>query len=122
MSHSLELAVGAISIAMFVGTLAAIPWLVSRLPTDYFVQPPPKHPLPTRIARNAFGTLLVIMGIAMLVLPGQGILTILVGVSIVDLPIRHRLVRWLLLRPKVESVMQRLREKAGKPPLLFPDG
>jgi UPF0716 family protein affecting phage T7 exclusion len=73
-----------------------------------------------KIARNVLGALLIIAGIAMLVLPGQGILTILVGLSIVDLPIKHRIMRWLLQQPKVRDGIQHLRESGGKPPLVIP--
>ena len=120
MSRTLELIIGIVSVTMFVGTLAAIPWLVRRLPPDYFVRPPPKHSLPKKIVRNVLGFALIAAGIAMLVLPGQGILTILIGLSIVDLPVKHRIMRWLLQRPKIQEGVQRLRSKAGKPPLVIP--
>ncbi|HVH43633.1 MAG TPA: PGPGW domain-containing protein [Labilithrix sp.] len=120
MSRTVELIIGIVSITMFVGTLAAIPWLVRRLPADYFVRPPPKHSLAKTIARNVLGFVLIAAGIAMLLLPGQGIITILIGLSIVDLPIKHRAIRWLLQRPKIQEGVQRLRSKAGKPPLVIP--
>lgn len=120
MSRTVELIVGIVSITMFVGTLAAIPWLIRRLPADYFVRPPPKHSLPKKIARNVLGFALIAAGIAMLVLPGQGIITVLIGLSIVDLPVKHRILQWLLGRPKIQEGVQRLRSKAGKPPLVIP--
>lgn len=120
MSRTVELIVGIVSITMFVGTLAAIPWLIRRLPADYFVRPPPKHSLPKKIARNVLGFALIAAGIAMLVLPGQGIITVLIGLSIVDLPVKHRIMQWLLERPKIQEGVQRLRSKAGKPPLVIP--
>ena len=120
MSHTVEVIIGIVSITMFVGTLATIPWLVRRLPADYFVRPPPQHSLPKKIARNVLGFALIAAGIAMLVLPGQGILTALIGLSIVDLPIKHRVIRWLLQRPKIQEGVQRLRSTAGKPPLVIP--
>ncbi|MBX3212840.1 MAG: hypothetical protein KF850_12450 [Labilithrix sp.] len=118
--HPLELVIGIMSVAMFLGTLVAIPWFVRRLPADYFVRPPPERGLAKRIAQNLLGVTFIAAGIAMLVLPGQGILTILIGVSIVDLPVKHRLMRWLLLRPAIQDGIQRLRTRAGKPPLLLP--
>lgn len=121
MARTLELFVAIASVAMFVGTLAAIPWLIRRLPVDHFVRPPTKRSLPKRIAQNVLGFILVAGGVAMLVLPGQGILTILLGLSIVDLPVRQRVFRWLLLRPRVVDAMQGLRAKAGKPPLVIPE-
>jgi hypothetical protein len=119
-THTVELVLGIVSVVFFVGTIAAIPWAVRRLPADYFVRPPPQHALLKKIARNVLGALLIIAGIAMLVLPGQGILTILVGLSIVDLPIKHRIMRWLLQQPKVRDGIQHLRESGGKPPLVIP--
>lgn len=120
MPRVLELTLGIVSVAMFVGMLVAVPWFVRRLPADYFVRPPPKHSLPKKIARNVLGVLLIAAGIAMLVLPGQGVITILLGLSIIDLPIKHRILRWLFERPTIQEGVQRLRAKAGKPPLVIP--
>lgn len=120
MSHTAEIALGVVSVLMFVGTLAAIPIVVKRLPPDYFVRPASPHPLWMKIARNVLGSVLVVAGIAMLVLPGQGVLTILVGLSIMDLPVKHRVLRWLLQKPAIRDGMQRMRERAGRPPLLIP--
>jgi hypothetical protein len=73
-----------------------------------------------RIARNALGVLLVLLGIAMLLLPGQGLITLLVGVLLVDFPGKQRLVQRLLGRPKALKVVNKMREKHGKPPLAPP--
>lgn len=108
------------SIAMFVGTIVAIPWLVRRMPEDHFVSPPPQRSLPVKVGRNVVGFALIAAGTAMLVLPGQGILTILIGLSVLDLPVKHRVLRFVLLRPKVEQALQAMRRRAGKPPLVFP--
>src|SRR6187401_1553135 len=101
MWRTVELVMGVLSITMFVGSLAAIPWLVRRLPPDYFVRPPPKHSFQMKIARNVGGVALIVAGVVMLLLPGQGIMTILVGLSVVDLPVKHRVVQWILERPKI---------------------
>src|SRR5262249_19574684 len=79
------------------------------------------RPLPMKVARNVLGAGLIGAGVAMLVLPGQGILTILIGVSIIDLPLKRRVLRRLLQQPKIQEGVQRLRSKAGKPPLVFPE-
>lgn len=121
MTRTLEIFIVLASAVMFVGTLAAIPWLVRRMPRDYFTSPPPKHSLPVRIGRNALGFVLIAAGVAMLVLPGQGILTILIGLSVVDLPVKHRIMRRLLLQPKVQRAVQHLRKTGGKPPLELPE-
>ena len=46
--------------------------------------------------RNAVGLVLVTAGLAMLVLPGQGIITLLVGIILMDFPGKHRLVELCL--------------------------
>lgn len=120
MSPKVELVIGIASAAMFVGTIAAIPWFVSRLPADYFVKPPPEHTLAKKIARNVLGFALIAAGVAMLVLPGQGILTILIGLSIVDLKAKHSIMRRILRQPSIQNAMQKIRTSAGRPPLIIP--
>ena len=116
----LEVTLIVVSVAMFVGSLIAIPVLVRRLPPDHFARPPEAHSLPTKILRNGVGALLVVAGIAMLVLPGQGIIAILFGLSIMDLSIKDRILRRLLTQKKIQEGVQRIRSKAGKPPLVIP--
>jgi hypothetical protein len=120
-STTLEIVVGVASAAMFVGSILAIPWLVRRLPQDYFVRPQRRRSLGVTILRNVFAVVLIALGIAMLVLPGQGIITVLVGLTFLDLPIKKRALRWLLQRKKIQEGVQRLRAKKGKPPLVIPE-
>lgn len=119
-----------VSALMFVGSLLAIPWLVVRIPADYFVRRQhfvdrwqPRHPL-LRIAllalKNSCGIVLVAAGVAMLVLPGQGILTILVGLMFLDFPGKLRLERRLAQQPAVMAAINWMRAKAGRPPLEVP--
>ncbi len=49
-----------------------------------------------RVLRIALGVILVLAGIAMLVLPGQGILTIIVGLNLIKPD--NALVKWLRVR------------------------
>ena len=117
---------GLFSALTFFGSLLAVPWLIGRLPTDYFIQHRRKvearhtrHPLVARIVfvlRNTLGTGLLLAGITMLVLPGQGIITILIGISCMDFPRKHRLMDALVRRPGVVSTLNWLRKKQNKPP------
>ena len=85
-----------ISVLMFVGSLLSLPWLLSIIPSDYFKDPEPyrmhhtfKHPLVRVViisGKNILGWMLVLTGIAMLVLPGQGLLTLVMGLLLVDFP------------------------------------
>jgi hypothetical protein len=120
-SRTVEVAAVAASVAMFVATVLAIPIFFAKIPDDFFVRRS-RHTLAKRALRNAAGWLLVLLGIAMLVLPGQGLLTLLVGLTLVDFPGKHRLLRWALLQPKMKHALDALREKAGRGPLVPPDG
>lgn len=113
---------GASLLLAVVGALAA-PYLIVHMPADYLLRErrPPEQASALRalawLLRNTFGALLLLAGIAMLVLPGQGLLTILVAVSLMDLPRKHRALRWLMRRTGLANLANRLRRRAGKPPL-----
>ena len=73
------------------------------------------------IGKNLLGGLLVLSGIAMLVLPGQGLLTIAMGLLLMDFPGKHRLERRIVrTRPVLRSINW-LRRKAHKNPLKIDD-
>jgi len=118
---------GIISLIMFLGSLAVIPYIIIRLPKDYFVSSHDhwlrNHPafLPVFIIQHVLGFILVVAGILMLVLPGQGILSILIGLSLISFPgkyqLLHRVFRW----KKVNQSMNWIRRKAGVESLQIPD-
>ena len=56
----------------------------------------------------------------MLVTPGQGVLTIVVGMLLFDFPGKFRLERWLVTRPTVWRSINWLRERAGREPSQTP--
>lgn len=129
-SPNLWVGVGVVSAVMFIGTLVAIPWAVARLPVDYFVgprrslHPESRHPVlafARRLARNTLGVVLVVAGVAMLVLPGQGILTMLLGVALVDFPGKREFEQRLLRQRHVRKSLQWLRKRADREPLEFED-
>jgi Putative transmembrane protein (PGPGW) len=121
----------AASVAMFLATPAVAGWLVVRLPTDYFTA---KRRTPTAwwrrhrglrplvlVVKNLAGIVLVVAGLVMLVTPGQGLLTIAVGLMLVDFPGKFRVERWLATRPPVWRSINWLRCRAGRQPLERPD-
>lgn len=113
----------------FAATLIAVPILVVRIPADYFARDsrqeaswPGKHPVLRALrvaAKNAIGGCLIVVGIAMLVLPGQGFLTIAIGVMLLDFPGKQGLARWLVARPPVLRGINWLRARRGHPPLIL---
>ena len=115
---------------MLVLTAIGIPFAIVRLPEDYLVNDGQagwldKQPTVVRwglrIFKNLLGVVLVILGIVMLVLPGQGILSIVLGLSLVDFPGRHALQCKLIRRPKVIDSINWIRRKFHRPPLILPD-
>lgn len=116
-----EIALIVFSVAMFVGSIVAIPIAIRRLPADHFVRPPAGAPLWKKLLRNTVGAIIVALGIAMLVLPGQGVIAILFGLSVMDLAVKDRIVRRLLCQKRIQEAVQRIRSRAGKPPLAIPE-
>ena len=71
------------------------------------------------VVRNVVGWVFVLAGVAMLVLPGQGLLSILAGLVLIDFPGKRRFERRLLASHVVRDAMNWLRRRAGKPPFDF---
>jgi len=121
---------GLASLALFVVSLVVFPLVVANLPGDYFVRDKRdpahqkrRHPVVwvlLSVVKNIFGFVLILAGIAMLVLPGQGILTILMGVALANFPGKFTLERRLVRRPAVGRALNRIRRFAGKDPLELP--
>jgi hypothetical protein len=116
-----------VSILLFVASLLAIPWIVARLPADYFCARRDRPSLLhlenarvrglLRVGKNVLGGLLLLAGIAMLVLPGQGIITILVSLILLDVPGKRRFLARIVNRPSVAHALNRIRRRHGQPPL-----
>lgn len=71
------------------------------------------------VAKNIAGLVLVIAGIVMLIGPGQGILTILIGLILMDIPGKRPLEARLIKRPVILAVVNRFRARYNKPPLVM---
>ena len=115
------------SAALTLGTLAALPWLVCQIPDDYFAT---KERLPVaeysphpvlhwifRIARNLLGIILLLLGLVMLVGPGQGLMAILAGLLLTEFPGKRRLEMWMIRRPGLLKGITWLRVRRVRPPL-----
>ena len=73
------------------------------------------------VFKNTLGAVLVLGGLAMLVLPGQGVLSILIGTSLLSLPGKRRLERWIVRSRAVMRGLNWIRRRAGQPPLEPPE-
>jgi len=118
------------SLLALLATLAAVPWVMSRLPADYFSRPGRTSwrlgtgvsivGLVLVVLKNALGVVLVVLGFIMLFTPGQGLLTLLAGLLLMNFPGKYRLERWLVLRPGVLRGLNWLRQRGGHPPFEAP--
>ena len=116
---------GTISFVIFVFSLISIRWLVALIPSDYFINREsskfkltyPSLWLVSIIIKNILGYTLIIGGILMLFLPGQGLFTIFVGLLLSNYPGKYYLERKLIAMPKIYKTVNWLRKKSNQPPL-----
>jgi hypothetical protein len=73
------------------------------------------------VAKNIVGFFLVILGIILSLpgVPGQGILTILLGLIMLDIPGKRPLEARIIKRPTILSAVNDLRARYKKPPLVM---
>lgn len=71
------------------------------------------------IAKNLLGIVLIVAGIIMLIGPGQGILTILIGLIMVDIPGKRPIEARIIKRPTILAAVNELRLRYNKPPLIM---
>lgn len=110
----------------FVLSLLLLPWFVSRIPVDYFTRPRDPHAWhvllqPRAMVRNMLGFPVLLAGIAMLVLPGQGLITIMIGLGIMIFPGKFELEKWVVTRKGVLQAVNWIRRKSHHPPLDTPE-
>lgn len=128
--QELALWAGLGSIVALLLTLLAVPWVVARLPADYFNRPrrsawrreqgEPWFANIFTVLKNMVGALLALLGVIMLFTPGQGLLTLLAGLLLMNFPGKYRLERYLAMRPGVLRGMNWLRGRRGEPPFEHP--
>lgn len=117
-------------VVTFAGSLGMVSFMLVRIPATYFHSSHDRAFLVDRhravrwsgmLMKNLIGGLLIVLGIIMSVpgVPGQGILTILLGLMLLDVPGKRRWEQKLVRRPKVLQTINRLRGKFGKPPLVL---
>ena len=130
LSDNILTAMAIFSVVTFVGSLIVVPIILARLPVDYFLNEE-RHLVATRskqpafffltqFVKNFFGGILILAGIAMLILPGQGILTILIGLGITNFPGKYKLERKLVSNQSVFKSLNWMRKRAGVEPFLYP--
>ena len=102
-------------------SVAAAWWVLREMPVDYFrADREATRSLAARIARNLAGIVVLLVGVAFLLSPGQGMVLILIGLMLTDLPGRRRLERAIARREPVFRLLNWARRKLGREPLLPP--
>jgi Putative transmembrane protein (PGPGW) len=121
--------IGFSSLIVFIVSLFFFPWLVARIPSDYFShkrrepllwkQLHPVFRFVILVLKNIVGLTLLLAGFAMILLPGQGWLSIFLGLILMDYPGKFQLERQIVSRPKLLRFINWLRRKQNQPPLFL---
>ncbi len=121
----------ALALYSLVSMLIAVPigvYLTTRLPSDYFINVESRrnhkylnrYPKIVRlvlpVASNFIGILLIVLGIIMLITPGQGILTIMAGLILTNFPGKFAFEKWFFRRHYVNQTVNWLRKRKGLAP------
>lgn len=126
-----EIAIGfAVFLVSFLGSAVGAAVVLCRLPVDHlrrddavpFEDRPRWQRLLLKIAKNTAGLFVILLGVVLSLpgVPGQGVLTILLGVMLLDLPGKQRFERRLMGRRSVLTGVNTVRARCGRAPLLAP--
>jgi len=122
---SILAALAAFSFLLLTTSLLATPWVLARLPANYFSKPPSVKPRSARrlcksVIKTILGGLMILTGLAMMITPGPGLVCLVLGMALCEFPGKHRLLKSVIRRPSVFSTLNWLRRKARKPPFVLP--
>ena len=128
LNNQIFIYISGFSTILFLSSLLGLSWLISMIPYNYFVDEKRvsfikmKNPLMwllIMILKNAIGLALILCGILMLILPGQGVLTIITGLIFLDYPGKFRFERLLVKNKLILNSMNWIRRKLDKPDLII---
>ncbi|HEX8198550.1 MAG TPA: hypothetical protein VF571_20310 [Pyrinomonadaceae bacterium] len=114
----------------FAVSLAAIVLVMVNIPANYFSPHYEQDFMPNThwtvkwgavILKNLLGVMLIALGIVLSLpgVPGQGLLTILLGLIMLDIPGKRPLEARIIQRPTIQSAINKLRGRFNKPPLVL---
>lgn len=120
----------ALFLISFTISFAAIGIVMVKIPENYFSSHYKRDFLPGSpwlvrwgavILKNILGVFLILLGIVLSLpgVPGQGVLTILLGLIMIDIPGKRPIEARIIQRPTVLAAINKLRSKYDKPPLLL---
>lgn len=115
----------------FIIGISIIPYLVGKIPYNYFLKNKRNWResytrygflfLLTTLLKNCFGVMLLLAGILMLFLPGQGLLTLFLGILLIDFPGKYKTERWLISQPAIANSLNWLRKRRNIRAIVIPD-
>jgi len=117
-----------VAVGLLLASSALAILVLIRLPATYFIQPRRRFMAGNHravrwaaiVAKNLLGAMLVLAGIALSVpgVPGPGIVTLLVGVALLDFPGKRALEYRVIRQPRVLGAINALRRRFSIAPLL----
>ncbi|MCB1230551.1 MAG: hypothetical protein KDN19_09810 [Verrucomicrobiae bacterium] len=121
----------AASVVTLIGSAILVPLMIARMRADYFMPDREseklfanRHPAirwTGLILKNLFGVILFVAGVVMLATPGQGVLTIFVGLILMDFPAKRRLELRLIRIGAIHRAIDWIRKRSGREPLQLPE-
>jgi len=108
----------------------AIGIVMVKIPENYFSSHYQQDFLPNSswlvrwgavILKNILGVILVVLGVILSLpgVPGQGVLTILLGLIMLDIPGKRPIEARIIKRPTILAAVNDLRARYNKPPLVM---
>jgi hypothetical protein len=105
-----------------IGSALVVGVVLVKIPANYFSSHYQADFLPNSrwLTRwGVVGLILVLAGIVMLIGPGQGILTILIGLILMDIPGKRPIEAKIIKRPVILAAANDLRARYNRPPLVM---
>ncbi len=111
------------SLILLLSAVALVPFIVINLPVDYFsfkkgIGMINKITFPYNFIlaglKNGVGFIFVCIGVILIFIPGQGLLTIFAGLMLMNFPGKRRLELYLVRKKSVLNAINWIRGKAGK--------
>ena len=125
-AHQIIWGVSIFVLSLIVSSLACI-FVILRLPENHFhLEPPPSEksnrPQWQRtlriVVKNLVGVALIVLGLVMALpgVPGQGLVTMFMGIVLLDFPGKRAFERRIVSRPSILRACNGLRTRFGKKP------
>lgn len=112
-----------LNIGVFLGFIVAIIFVFSKLPKNYWIcsQQDQESSLKMKVLRNLLAIPVAILGALMLLLPGQGLLTLLLALMLADFRLKQDWINRIIAKKKIRESLDYIRRKMGRSPFTWPE-